>query len=142
MKTTWKAVLGVILIFVLGCVFGAIGTSLIVRHRVLQIVRGGPEAMAELLERRTTRNLDLNTDQKAQIHALVLKNLQDRKQLQMQIQPQVQSENRETLKAIDAVLKPEQVQRFHDNLLEFKMRLGRNPLNPGPEGQSAPASAP
>ncbi len=64
-------------------------------------------------------------------------------QLQKQIQPQVWALNRQTLQSIDAMLTPEQQRKFGDNLILFKSRYGRNPINAGPEdGASAvPTSA-
>jgi hypothetical protein len=130
MNKTWKAILGVILVFILGWLTGALCGSLYVRHRILDLVHRGPEAMAEVLEQRMTRNLDLDANQKSQIHGFVLENLQQRKELQAQVQPQVQIANRQTLREINSVLSPDQQQRLHQNLVEFRQRFGKSPFNP------------
>jgi hypothetical protein len=135
MNPTWKAALGIILIFILGWLGGALTTIAIVRHKALVIEQDSPEALAIVLERRTTRNLDLTEDQKTRLHALFVENIRQRMELQKQIQPQVKAVNRETMQELDTVLTPDQQQRFHDNLILFKDRFGRNPFNVGPDNK-------
>ncbi len=141
MSPTWKAAIGVILVFILGWFGGALTTLVIARHKALALAQHGPEALAIVLERQTTRNLRLNDTQKTQLHSLIVQNLQERMELQKQIQPQVKSANRQTLQQIDSLLTPDQQQRFHDNLVLFKERFGRNPFNVGPEDKAGPAAA-
>jgi hypothetical protein len=137
MSTTWKAAIGVILVFILGWFGGALSTLIVVHHRILVMARHDPEPLAKLLERQTTRNLGLTDDQKKQLHAIFVSNLSQRMELQKQIQPQVKVVNSQTLQQIDAMLTPDQQQTFHDNLLKFKRRFGRNPFNMKEEDQPA-----
>jgi hypothetical protein len=138
MNSTWKAVIGIVLVFILGWFGGALTTIIIARHKALAIAQHGPEAIAIMLERQTTRNLGLNDDQKKQLHALMMDNVKQRLELQKQIQPQVRSINQQTLQQIDALLTPDQQEHFRENLVLFKDRFGRNPFNVGPEGSGAP----
>jgi hypothetical protein len=140
MNPTWKAAIGVILIFILGWFGGALTTLLIARHKAL-VVQRNPEVLAVVIERQTIRNLGLNDDQKSHVHALILDNLRQRTELQKQIQPQVRATNRQTLQEIDALLTADQQQRFHDNLVLFKERFGRNPFNVGAEDKAAQQQA-
>jgi uncharacterized SAM-binding protein YcdF (DUF218 family) len=142
MNSTWKAAIGVILIFVLGWFGGALTTMVIARHKALALLQHGPEAIAIVLERQTTRNLGLNDDQKTHLHALFVENLRQRMELQKQVQPQVKAVNRQTLQEIDAILTPDQQQRFHDNLVLFKDRFGRNPFNVGADDKSTQTATP
>ena len=139
MNPTWKAALGVIFIFILGWFGGALTTLIIAHHKIIALAPGNPQALTTLLERQTTRGLKLDDGQRAKLHDLLLENVRERKELQKQIQPQVWTYNRQTMDAINAVLTPEQRQKFEDNLLLFKVHFGRNPLNTGPE-ESAPAT--
>jgi hypothetical protein len=141
MNATWKAAIGVILIFILGWFGGALSTWIIAHQRLIQFAQHDQQAIVTLLERRTTRGLKLDENQKAQIHQLLQDNIQERLQLQKQIQPQVWTCNRQTLDAIDALLTPDQQQKFQDNLLLFKANFGRNPLNTGPEDRAAATAA-
>jgi hypothetical protein len=142
MNTTWKAALGVILIFILGWFGGAVTTLVIARHKALVMMQRSPEALAIVLERQTTRNLGLNDDQKTHLHALFVENLRQRMELQKQVQPQVKAVNRQTLQEIDALLTPDQQQLFHDNLVLFKDRFGRNPFNTGAGVSPTPTAVP
>ncbi len=139
MSKTWKAVLGVILIFIFGWVSGAISASLIIRHKTLAVMRGGPAAAVQAFERRMTRNLDLDANQTQQVDEAFLKNLNQRLELQKTIQPQIRALNQETLAKLNTVLKPEQKTTFLENIAEFRQRFGKTPFNPG--GQDQPASA-
>ena len=142
MNPTWKAALGVILIFILGWFGGALTTLAFARHKALVMMQRGPEAIAIMLERQTTRDLGLSDAQKTQLHTLFVENLRQRMELQKQIQPQVKAVNRQTLQEIDAVLTPDQQQRFHDNLVLFKDRFGRNPFNVGADNKPVQPAAP
>ena len=144
MSPTWKAALGVIVIFILGWFGGALSVWIFAHHRMMVLATGNTQAITMLLERQTTRGLKLDDSQKAQIHDLLLQNVRERKELQKQVQPQVWTDNRQTMAAINALLTPEQQQKFQDNLLLFKARFGRTPLNTGPEEtatNTAPATA-
>jgi len=143
MSPTWKAAIGIILVFILGWFGGVVMTMVIARHKALALAQRDPEAVTIVLERQTTRNLDLNADQKAHLHALILENIKQRLELQKQIQPQVKAVNRQTLQEIDAVLTPDQQQRFRENLTLFKSRFGRNPFYGGTDDKSpTPAEQP
>ena len=144
MNPTWKAAIGVILVFILGWFGGALSVWIIAHHRMMVLATGNTQAMTLLLERQTTRGLKLDDDQKVKLHELLLENVKERKQLQNQIQPQVWTINRQTVQAIDGMLSSDQQLRFQDNLLLFKARFGRNPLNSGPDeaaATNAPASS-
>jgi len=141
MNPAWKAAIGVILVFILGWFGGAMGTLLIIHHRMVSLAPRSTEQMAFLLERQTTRNLGLNASQKKQIHALFVENLRERLQVQKEIQPQIHAVNGQTLQQIDALLTPAQQQKLQDNLDLFKERFGRNPLSTGPVAAS-PGGAP
>ncbi len=138
MNPTWKAAIGVILIFILGWGGGTMVTLLVMHHRMVVVVRHDPEALAVLLTRQTTRNLGLNEEQKQQFHALILENLRERMKLQREILPQVRSLNGQTMQQINALLTADQQQKFQDNLLLFKSRYGRNPLNTGADEAATP----
>jgi hypothetical protein len=137
MNTTWKAVLGVGLIFILGWVTGAVSASLFIRHKAVTMLKDGSPAVATALERRLTRGMALDDSQDKAVYAALLKNLTQRADLQHELQPRVQELNRQTLGEVDAVLKPDQQARFLENYKAFRNRFG-NVLNSGPE--SPPAS--
>ena len=140
MNQTWKAVVGVVLIFIFGAVSGGLCASLIIHHRNLVLIRGGPAALAQLFERRLTRNLHLDATQQQQIDDAVMKNLAGRRDLQKTIQPQIRALNQQTLAEMNAVLKPDQQQMLRENLAEFHQRFGPNLFNPYANDQAAGAA--
>jgi hypothetical protein len=129
MSNSWKAFLGVILVFFLGTLAGALIAAVIFKHRATVFFQRGSPAYVELLERRLTRGLALDDTQRQEIHESFLQNLEQRKKLQAEIQPQVQQLNHETMREIRSVLRPGQVEKFKDNLAEFRLRTGRPALN-------------
>jgi len=141
MSKTWKAVLGVMLIFIFGWVSGAISASLVIRHRALAELKGGPAASLQIgvqkFEQRMTRNLNLDTTQQQQVHEAFKKYLKLRLDLQKVVQPQVRMMNQETFAEINTLLKPEQQTTFKENIAEFRNRLGKNPSNQTAENQPA-----
>ena len=138
MNSTWKAILGVIAVFIFGWLAGVLSASVFIGHRAMALYRGGPAAVEQLLEKRLTRGVGLDATQRQQIHGYVMENVNQRLQLQKQLQPQIRALNQQTLKEIDAVLRPEQAEKFHANLDYFRMHAGRSFFNPG--GEDSPAA--
>lgn len=129
MTSHWKAVLGVLLIFILGFTSGLVAASIFV-HRKFEAFLKHPEAVAEAtLEKRLTSHLELDPNQKQQIHAIFARNLEERKQLNQQIQPQVRMANLGTFQEINAILRPDQQQRFRENIEQFRNRFGKAAAN-------------
>ena len=148
MNSTWKAAIGVLLVFILGWFGGVICGRLYDMHRVAEAIRQPemvPQAIAEMLERRMTRNLDLDANQQEEIHTYFLENLQQRKLLNTQIQPQIQLANHQTLSEINAILRPDQQTKLRQNLADFRLRFGKNPFSSNPDidnGATGQNSAP
>jgi hypothetical protein len=123
MNNTWKAVIGVTVIFLFGCFFGAVFTSIVVHHRIVRAFEHPTATLLPAMEKRLTGNLGLDALQKQQVDAYFLQNFQQRKELQKQIQPQVQVLNQRTIQQITAILHPEQVERFQHNIEQFRNRF-------------------
>ena len=139
MSKTWKAILGVILIYLFGCFSGAVSTSIFFHHKMLQFLKHPGVVELAVLERQLTGNLGLDENQKKQVHACFQENLEQRKELQKQIQPQVQTLNRQTRQEITAILHPGQVELFNQNIEKFRKRWAPTAFNQNAEN---PASTP
>ena len=135
-----KAIAGVLLVFLLGCAAGTLASSAFFIHRGAVFLQRGAPAYVDILERRLTRGLSLDATQKTQIHDAFMSNLEERKKLQLQIQPQVRDLNQQTFRQIKTILHPDQVEGFQKNLAELHRRLGR--LGAATEGTEEGASAP
>ena len=141
MTNHWKAILGVLLIFILGFVSGTVCTS-IVAHRKLVAFLKHPSAVVEAaLEKRLTHGLALDKEQKREIHDYFLENLQSRRELSKQIEPQERMANLETFQKINAILHPDQQQTFRQNIEEFKNRF-KTATNADGENIPVPANPP
>jgi hypothetical protein len=151
MNLTYKATLGVILIFILGSLAGCLVTSIYFHHRNAVLFQRGAPAYIELVQRRLTRNLALDPTQKQSVAEFFMQNLEQRQKLQAQIQPQVQALNLQTVQQIRSVLNPDQAALFRENLEEFRKRFGRpalkahifdHPSADAPAGSPATNAAP
>lgn len=138
MSATWKAVLGVLAVFIFGWLAGALSASVFIGHRALALYRGGPAVVEQTLEKRLMRGVGLDATQRQQVHGYVMENIDQRIQLQKQLQPQIRMFNRKTLGEIDAVLRPEQAEKFHANLEYFRMHAGRGFFGPGADDAPGP----
>jgi hypothetical protein len=142
MNKTWKAVLGVILIYTFGCFSGAVSTSIFFHHRMLNILQHPAVAMTAILEKRLTGNLGLDANQKQQVHGYFQDYLAHRKELQKQIQPQVEALNRQTRQQIAAILRPDQAELFQQNIEKARKRWGASVSNQNTESPPAPQVQP
>jgi hypothetical protein len=149
MTTHWKAILGVILIFVLGFASGVVGSSIFVHRKIVAFLQH-PGAVAEAaLEKRLTRNLALDENQKQQVHGYFEENLKSRKELNKQIQPQIRMLNIDTFQKITSVLRPDQQDLFKKNVEEMRNRFSKvaadtsgDTLPPTGASPTTPSTAP
>jgi hypothetical protein len=145
MISTWKAAAGIFLVFVFGCISGALSTSLYYRNEVLSLERS-PSEVADVMENRFAHHLGLDPDQHQQIHRILTEFLRQRKQLMTQIQPELQANNRQMLAQIRSVLRPDQMAGFHDNVEQLRRRMAKAAGQPpdaevgAPEPTNAPST--
>ena len=133
MNSTWKAVLGSVLIFFLGIVAGALLTTGVIKHRVGLLFQRGTPAFVEVLERRLTRHLVLTPGQKLQIHQYLMENVEERRRLVAPLQPDIQQLNRKTITEISGTLHQDQINAFEMNLADLRRNLRRSALATGPD---------
>ena len=129
--TNWKAVLGVLGIFILGF-FGGVAVTSIIAHHIARSVSQHPlETTIDALERRLTRNLDLDPSQREKIHESFQEYLDARRSIQMDVRPKVQGANRALLQEVTAVLHPDQQEKFSVSLEDIRTRVGKGVLETG-----------
>ena len=116
----WKAVVGVIAIFVLGGLAGSITTIGLVRHR---LVHGhGSQMLENLIVRRLSWDLRLDRAQREQLRAIVAEGHEEMKGIRKQIQPQVEELLTRSEAKVRAMLRPDQVEKFDKLVAERKAR--------------------
>lgn len=138
MTSHWKAILGVILVYIFGCFSGVVSTSIFFHQKMLYFLQHPGVVESTMVEKRLTGNLGLDANQKQQVHHYFLANLEQRKELQKQIQPQVLESYRQTVKQITAILRPDQAELFYQNIEKFRKRWGTPTLNPNAGNPSTP----
>lgn len=136
----WKSLLGVVLIFALGGLAGAFVSRAIVHHRTAVFLKRGSVAYEELLEDHLSRGLHLDADQRSRFHEIFMANIEERKRIQAQVQPQMRALNGQTTQQIRALLTPEQMQEFRHNIVEFRRRFGSPGLGGGGAKREAESS--
>jgi Spy/CpxP family protein refolding chaperone len=120
----WKAIVGVIVVFLLGGLAGSFTTIAIVRHR---LVRGhGSQMMADLIVRRLSWELRLDRAQRAQLRVIVNEGQQEMKPVRRQIQPQIEDILTRSEAKLRAVLRPDQQEKFDKLIAERKARWAQS----------------
>lgn len=134
----WKSILGVLIVFALGGVAGLLLGFIVVHHRVVQLMRPGSPAYEQMLERRLSRGLHLDADQREKFHAVLAENIEARQRLQVQLQPQVQQIKGETKRELGEFLTLKQRETLRGNLEDFRRRFGMPGLGGRAGGDEMP----
>ncbi len=120
----WKAIVGVIAVFVLGGLAGSITTIGVVRHR---LVHGhGGQMLADLIVRRLSWELRLDRAQRAQLRDIVAEGQQEMKVVRKQIQPQVDDILTHSEAKVRVLLRPDQQENFDKLIAERKARWAQS----------------
>ena len=120
----WKAIVGVIAIFVLGGLAGSITTIGVVRHR---LVHGhGSQMMANLIVRRLSWELRLDREQRSQLRVIVAEGQTEMKAVHKQIQPQVEDVLTRSEAKLRVLLRPDQQEKFDKLIAERKARWAQS----------------
>ena len=128
-----KAFLGVLAVFVLGTLAGALVTHRIYQRRIHAFLRGGPAA-TEMIVRRMNWQLDLTPAQRAQVETIVRDSRQKLREARQQIDPQMRALFQDMDQRIREVLTPEQRVKFDKLMAErqAKWQHFRPPPAPPP----------
>ena len=108
----WKAIAGVVLVFIVGGLAGAFGTMCICRHRGEWMMGGRPHAYGEAVVRRLDRELKLSADQRRQVEVIVNDARTEIKELRKQAQPKIDTVFGRAVNRVRAILSPEQRVKF------------------------------
>ena len=118
----YKAIAGVVLVFILGAVSGGVATHLYSNSRFESRNAGGPAAREELLVKRLTRQLDLDSRQLDQIKPIVHETFVSIRAIRQQTRPQVEALLEESQRRVAVLLSPEQRVKFDKIIAERKAR--------------------
>jgi Spy/CpxP family protein refolding chaperone len=70
-KTKLKVIAGILVVFLLGAIIGALGTGVFVVHRIRRFAEGGPALQKTWFMKRLTRRLHLTDAQKPEVEKIL-----------------------------------------------------------------------
>ncbi len=114
----WKAVLGIIFIFLLGAIAGGIISSAVYRHRQ----PWGKPPSREQVVRKLSHKLNLDANQRAQVEAIVNDAHNQMRDMRRAVQPKIDSILTDAQAKIRAVLRTDQKQEFNKLVARWKER--------------------
>jgi len=127
-----KAILGILLVFLLGAASGALVTHMVHRARMEKFVSGGPAAREEFIVQRLNRSLDLDSRQQEQIKGIVHETHAAMREIRGQMRPRIEALLQQSQERINGVLRPEQREKFAKIIAE---RKSRRPMERHPPGE-------
>jgi len=115
----WKAIVGALLVFLLGVMAGTLGTVGMIRHRWMQRC---PRVVADIVVRRLSWKLRLDHAQRGQLRTIVDNGWQEMKAVQAQVRPQTEGVLSNSEVKVRAILRPDQQEKFDKLIAERKAK--------------------
>lgn len=126
-----KAILAVLLVFIFGAASGALVTRML-DHPRDDSFAGGHPPREEMLVKRLTDKLDLNSQQQENVRAIVHETQLAMQQIRRQSRPQIEVVLAEGQQRISTLLTQEQREKFEKIIAERKTRRqGNDQEKPG-----------
>ena len=121
----WKAVAGVVLVFVLGVLSGGIGVYRFHRSALDRFARGEPARVPEFYVRKLSHRLDLDPAQRERVETIVRRTVGEVRQVREECRPRIDEALEKGRRDIRAELRPEQQRRFDELDAERHRHRGR-----------------
>ncbi|MDR3580303.1 MAG: hypothetical protein P4L44_10105 [Oryzomonas sp.] len=118
----FKAIAGILLVFLLGAAGGTLVTHMICKARLERFISGGHRMREDVIVERLTKKLDLNDSQQVQVRAIVHETHDDIRQARSRIHPQIEGLLTAGQNRIKSVLRPDQREKFDRIIAERKLR--------------------
>ena len=116
----WKAIVGVVAVFVLGAFAGSLTTVGIIRHRFHHGQAG--QVMADRIVRKLSWDLRLDATQREQLRAIV----NDGQKEMHALRPQIETILTRSETKVRAILRPDQQEKFDKLVAERKARRAQS----------------
>jgi len=131
----FKAIAGISAIFILGAAVGALGTSLVIKHRVAAFHEKGPPPIKPLFMERLANRLELTAEQEAAVSDILESTQKELTALRRDFRPRVKAIFSDCFDRIEAQLTPiqkKQLESMKEHFPRF-MHSGhpRRPSRPG-----------
>lgn len=121
----WKAILGMVFIFAAGMAAGGLLTARIIDQRIRHFLHGGPAAVAEFVETRLDRDLDLDPAQRESIARIITQARQRLSEARRETQPKVDETFVRAEREIRELLRPDQAAKFEVIVAKARQRWRR-----------------
>lgn len=120
----WKAIIGVVIIFVLGAAAGALVMHGIDHQRIDRFLRGEPGMTRDFIVNRLNRELNLDAAQLEQLRTIVQETHAAMRDVRKQYRPQTEEILKMSQDRVRAILRPDQLEKFNKIAAERKRRHG------------------
>ena len=119
---TWKAILGVVLVFLLGAVAGGLVVGARAAKRLHRVLHGGTAFTAQEIVRPLAWHLGLDASQREQVLKIVEVSQAKIVDARKQCQPQIHAAVDESIAETRAVLRPDQAEKFDKMVAERRAK--------------------
>jgi len=116
-------IFGIVLVFLLGILCGSLATHLLYCYRMDSIISGRGENREAVLVHRLERKLKLDDRQKEQVRSIVHETHEGIMALRRQLRPQTEAVIEKSQARINAILTPEQREKFARMIAEHKEKM-------------------
>jgi hypothetical protein len=117
----FKAIAGILLVFLLGAAGGAVVTYIIQKAYFEQSISGNHKVREEVVVERLTKELGLDSRQQEQVKAITHETHEGIGGLKKQIHPQIEALLAKGQERISAVLRPDQREKFNKLVAERRV---------------------
>ncbi|MEI8355519.1 MAG: hypothetical protein WCG31_05440 [Deltaproteobacteria bacterium] len=121
-----KAVLGILLIFLLGIACGAVATHISCKSRMEKFVSGKPGMREEILLKRLSERLELDGRQRAAIQTVIGRTEAEMKEIKKQFRPQMKTVLENGRLEVRKILRPDQQKKYDQFMAERHARHRQN----------------
>ena len=118
----WKAVISVILIFLLGGIAGALLMHRTDQQKIESIMHGEPGTTREFIVTRLNRELSLDSAQLEQLRTIVGETHAQIRNVRKEYRPQIDEVIKRSQDKVRAILRPEQLETFNKLVAERQKR--------------------
>ncbi|HAM50214.1 MAG TPA: hypothetical protein DCP92_05795 [Nitrospiraceae bacterium] len=108
----WQAIVGVILVFLLGAVAGALVTHSIYQNTMEKSFREEPRSMREFIVQRMNHELQLDPAQLEQLRSIIKETHAEIRTVRKQISPQIEEILARSEDKVRVILRPDQLEKF------------------------------
>jgi hypothetical protein len=117
-----KAIIGVVLIFVLGIASGALVMHMSCKSRMESFVSGKPGMREEVLLNRLDKKLDLDEQQRVAVRQIIRGTKAEMKEIRKQYRPQIVKALEKSRAEVRKLLRPDQQIKYDQYIAERKAR--------------------